>query len=299
MQIIDAHHHIWDPIQNYHPWLCDDAPIPFRYGDYAALRRPYLPADYRTDAGKYEVVGSVYIETEYDPEDPLGEVEWITAISRETGLPTVVVAQAWLDRADHIKVLAAHGAHPLVRGIRHKPASASSADKAVRGAPGSMDDPAWREGYALLSPNGLSFDLQTPWWHLDAAADLARDFPETQIILNHTGLPADREPEALVGWREALKSLADYNNVALKISGLGLPGQPWRVDDNRNIVMTAIEVFSPERVMFASNFPVDSLVARFETIYDGFSSITSGFAEAERTAMFRDNARRIYRMDNV
>ncbi|MGR3793361.1 amidohydrolase family protein [Vannielia sp. SX4] len=299
MQIIDAHHHIWDPTQNYHPWLCDDAPIPFRYGDYSALRRPYLPADYRADAGKYEVVGSVYVETEYDPADPLGEVEWITAISRDSGLPTVVVAQAWLDRAGREEVLAAHGAHPLVRGIRHKPASAATAERAARGASGSMDDPAWREGYALLAPNGLSFDLQTPWWHLDAAADLARDFPKTQIILNHTGLPADRAPEPLARWREALHGMAEHPNVTLKISGLGLPGQPWRADDNRNVVLTAIEAFSPERVMFASNFPVDSLVAGFETIFDGFAAITSGFSEAERAAMFRDNARRIYRMENL
>ena len=51
--------------------------------------------------------------------------------------------------------------------------------------------------------------------------------------------------------------------------------------------------------MFASNFPVDSLVASFETIFDGFAEITSGFSEDERAAMFRDNARRIYRMEYV
>ena len=43
--IADAHQHFWDPRVNYHPWLCDPPPVPFRYGDYSALRRPYLPAD--------------------------------------------------------------------------------------------------------------------------------------------------------------------------------------------------------------------------------------------------------------
>ena len=38
--IVDAHQHFWDPTRNYHPWLCDEPPIAFRYGDYRSLRRP-------------------------------------------------------------------------------------------------------------------------------------------------------------------------------------------------------------------------------------------------------------------
>ena len=64
-----------------------------------------------------------------------------------------------------------------------------------------MDDPKWRRGYALLEKHGFSFDLQTPWWHLDAAADLARDFPNTPIIIVHTGMPVDRSEEGLAAWR--------------------------------------------------------------------------------------------------
>ena len=56
-----------------------------------------------------------------------------------------------------------------------------------------MDDPKWRRGYALLEHHGFSFDVQTPWWHFDALAELARDFPNTQIVIVHTGLP--RRPQ--------------------------------------------------------------------------------------------------------
>lgn len=297
MQIIDAHHHFWDLDRNYLPWLRDEPQIPFRYGDYSAIKKNFMPADYHALTGRFEVIGSVYIETEFDPTDPLGEVAWVADVKREHGLPTVVVAQAWLDREDAPELLEAYGRDPLVRGIRHKPAAAATPAEAERGAPGSMDDSRWREGYARMRPNGLSFDLQTPWWHLEAAAELAKDFPDTSIIINHTALPSDRSDEGLAGWRAALSGIASAPNVALKVSGIGMPHQPWTVEANGPVVLDAIRIFGADRVMFASNFPVDGLAASFETIFDGFDRITSDFSEADRAAMFRDNARRLYRME--
>jgi predicted TIM-barrel fold metal-dependent hydrolase len=193
-------------------------------------------------------------------------------------------------------VLASHGKSAIVRGIRQKPKAAASPDGVDPGAPGTMGDPAFRRGYALLEPNGLSYDLQTPWWHLPEARALADAFPTTRMILNHTGLPADRSAEGIAAWGAAMRTLAGAPNVALKISGLGQAGRPWSAEDNRAIVLEAIDIFGPDRVMFASNFPVDSLVGSFETIFSGFLDITKGFGDNERNAMFRDNARRIYRI---
>ena len=45
MKIIDAHHHFWDLSLNAHPWLTEAGRIPFRYGDYSAICRDYLPAE--------------------------------------------------------------------------------------------------------------------------------------------------------------------------------------------------------------------------------------------------------------
>lgn len=297
MQIIDAHQHFWDLDQNYLPWLRDEPPIKFRYGDYSALKRNYLPTDYRRDSQEFELVGSVFIETEWDPTDPAGEVRWVERLASREGLPSVMVAQAWLDRDDAEAVLASHGQSPIVRGIRHKPQAVSRPDLVGAGAPGAMDDPAFRHGYAMLAPNDLSFDLQTPWWHLHQARDLADSFGDTQLILNHTGLPSDRSHEGLSGWRGALATLAGAPNAAIKISGLGQAGRPWSVANNRGVVLDAIDIFGPDRVMFASNFPVDGLVGSFKTIFTGFSEITEGYSAAERNAMFRGNAARLYRID--
>jgi len=297
LPIVDAHQHFWDLDRNYLPWLCDQPPIPFRYGDYGALRRSYLPADYLRDAAGHEVVGTVHVEAEWNPDDPVGETRWLQEIIAESGFPSAMVAQARLDRPDVEAVLEGHCRYPRVRGIRHKPTAAASPAEIVEGAPGSISDAAWRRGYARLQGHGLSFDLQTPWWHLREAAALARDFPQTQIVLNHTGLPADRSPEGLAGWREAMRTLAAEPNVAVKISGLGQPGRPWTVADNGPIVRETIEIFGVDHCMFASNFPVDGLCARLDTILSGFEEIVRDRDRADRLKLFCDNARRIYRIE--
>ena len=296
MKVIDAHQHFWNLDQNYLPWLRDEPPIAFRYGDYSSLKRNYLPADYRDDSSGLEVVGTVFVETEWDPHDPKGEVAWVEELARAEGLPSVMVAQAWLDRDDAENVLTSHGTSPIVRGIRHKPRAVAKPDLVVNGAPGSMGDPTWRRGFAMLAPNGLSFDLQTPWWHLAEARELADHFGSTQIILNHAGLPADRSEEGLDGWRTAMRLLAGAPNVAVKISGIGQAGRPWSVEANRAIVLDTIDIFGAERCMFASNFPVDSLVGSYSTIFSGFSEIAAGFSSTERDALFRANAIRLYRI---
>jgi predicted TIM-barrel fold metal-dependent hydrolase len=283
--IVDAHQHFWDPGIHYYPWLSDEPPIAFRYGDYRAIRRPYLPPDYRRDSAGFQIEKSVYVETEWNPADPVGEMRYVEELRRQYGLPTVAVAQAWLDRDDAPRVLEQQAAFAFVRGIRHKPRA------------GAMADAKWRAGFAALARSGLRFDLQTPWSELGDAAKLAADFPGTPIILNHAGLPADRSREGIAGWKRALQAFAACPNAAVKISGLGQAGQPWTVEANRDIVRTVIDLFGAQRCMFASNFPVDSLCGSFRTIFDGFASITKDFSTSERRALFHDNAVRVYGMD--
>ncbi len=292
--VIDAHHHVWD-LANDLPWLKHEQ-IPFRYGDYSTICRNYMPADYRADTAGWPVVGSVYIEAEWNRDLAAEESRWVAAVAAEHGLPSAVVAWCDFAQPNAATLLAAHASVPIVRGVRHKPAAVPSPEQAARGAKGSMDDPAWRAGYALLEKHGLSYDLQTPWWHLDAAADLAKDFPGIPLIINHTGLPADRSPEALAAWRKALERAAAQGNVAIKISGIGRPGLPWTVEANAPIIRDTIAIFGTDRVMFASNFPVDGLVGNFDTIFSGFLAATAARTEMERDKLFHDNAVRIYRL---
>ena len=289
--IVDAHQHFWDPGLHYYPWLVDEPPIPFRYGDYRPIRRRYLPGDYRIDAAPFVVEKSVYVEAEWNPADPAGEMAYIAAVRGEHGLPSVAVAQAWLDRDDAAAVLERHAARSFVRSVRHKPRANRTP---LDAAPGGMTDAAWRKGFAHLGRCGLCFDLQTPWWHLREAVRLAGEFPAVSIILNHTGLPADRSRAGIDAWKRAMAELAVCPNVAVKISGLGQPGVAWTAEANREIVRTTIDLFGIDRCMFASNFPVDSLCGSFPAIMGGFREIVADLAPHEQRALFRDNALRIY-----
>lgn len=247
----------------------------FRYGDYSRLPRRYRVEDYLRDSSRWAVRRGVYIEAEWDPRYPAGEMDFIAETRREHGFPTVAVAQARLDREDCAAVLASHADRGFVRGIRHKP------------LPGQMADPRWLSGYARLAPLGLHFELQAPWPQLAEALPLARAHADTMIVLNHAGLPLDPD---LRDWRSAMAKLAACANVAVKISGLG------NVTLKREVVLATIELFGVRRSMFASNYPVDSLRHSFDRIYQTFDAITRGFPAAEREDLFHDNAMRIYRM---
>ena len=159
-----------------------------------------------------------------------------------------------------------------------------------------MRDAGWRRGFALLEKYGLSFDLQLYDHQMADAAELAAAFPETPIILNHTGMPIGRDAETLALWRENMSRLAAQRNVAVKISGLGMLDHRWTVESLGGIVMDTIEIFGPDRCMFASNFPVDSLYSSYETLYEAFKTIVSGLSPDVQQKLFFDNACRIYRL---
>ncbi|MDX1435121.1 MAG: amidohydrolase family protein [Gammaproteobacteria bacterium] len=295
--IVDAHHHLWDLERNYYPWLCDRINPDFFLGDYAAIRQSYLPADYRRDAAGHNVVATVHVDAEWDRADQVGETRWLSGVADEHGLPNALVGHAWFDDPRVEAVLEAHAAFERMRGIRSKPARPGQ-DPADRDeARGDMRDPAWRRGYALLAKYDLSWDLRVPLTQLAEAAALVGDFPDIPVVLNHTGFPWDRSAEGLAAWRRALGLVAARPNVHVKLSELGLKSSPWDYEENRRIVLEAIEIFGIERCMFASNFPVAGLRIGFDDLFTAYKRMVADFSRAEQLALFHDNAARFYRLD--
>lgn len=295
LPIIDPHHHLYDLGTGHYPWL--QGPMLKRvFGDYSAIRKDYLIDDFLADIKHQNVVKTVHLQVEYDHNDPVAETRWLQAVADKHGYPHGIVAFADLASDDAQAVIEAHCEFPNVRGIRQCLNFHRDPVKTFIDNPHLISDSRWRRGYALLKRYGLSFDLQLYYTQMEEAVALARDFPETPIVLNHTGMPVDRAAEEIEGWKRAMRLLATAQNVSCKISGLGMGDWTWTVERIRPFVLHAIEAFGAERCMFASNFPVDKLFSSYDDVFNAFKTITNDFAPHERHALFHDNAQRVYRL---
>jgi predicted TIM-barrel fold metal-dependent hydrolase len=296
IRIVDAHHHLWDLSGGWYPWLEGGRDAAFFLGDVTALRRNYLPADYRMDAFAFTVEASVHVEAECERSLALEETRWLHTLHEAHGMPHAVVAHAWLHDPGLEEKLESHSQFRLVRGLRSKPLTRNAPDAPELSGPGTLQDPQWREGLRRLAARDWSWDLRVPFWHLAEAAQVLESVPELRVALNHVGLPWDRSHDGLRIWRAGMRQLAALPRVVCKLSELGLPHEAWTIASNRRIVCEALEIFSPERCLFGSNYPVAGLRVGFSTQILGMLNMIRGVSPAEQDAILRANALRFYRI---
>jgi len=294
LPIIDPHFHLWDLDNNYYPWLSDGVK-PSAFGDYTAINKTYLIEDYLSDAKNQNVVKAVHLDVGYDPSDPAGETRWLQGVADKHGFPHGIVGYADLRKADVGKLLDEHMQCANFRGIRQSMNFHKDTAKTYLTEPEVSRTPEWRRGFQELANRNLSFDLQLYYWQMEEFLQLAADFPDLHIILNHTGMQVDG-PEHFEGWRKGMRILSQAPNVACKISGLGMGNWNWTTEEITPYVEEAIGVFGVDRCMFASNFPVDKLFSSYDAIFDAFKTITKSYATEERSKLFHANAERLYRL---
>ncbi|MCP4381807.1 MAG: amidohydrolase family protein [Hyphomicrobiales bacterium] len=294
--LVDPHFHIWDLETNRYPWLTQKPPPIQVAGDVEPIARNYLIEDYLADARSQGLVKAVHVDAGWDAADPVGETRWLQSVTDRTGYPHGIVAYAALDHDGAEEILAGHCEFAAIRGIRHILNWHADPQKSFLDRDDLLTDDAWLRGYALLRRFGLSFDLQLYPSQMPAAAEVAARFPETQVILNHAGMPADKDAEGLAMWREGLRLLAERPNVTIKISGLGMLDWHWSEASIRPFVLECIDIFGTDRAMFASNFPVDRLYSSYDTLFGAFRSIVGDFSESDQQKLFHDTATRVYRL---
>jgi predicted TIM-barrel fold metal-dependent hydrolase len=294
--LIDAHHHLWDLKANRYPFLSDQVEPHFFLGSYEAIRRNYLPEDYLRDSSGHNILTTVHCEAEMDRTRQVAETRWLAEINARHGFPGAIVAHAWFHTDTAEEIIAAQAQFPLVRGIRSKPVTSLRPGGSTPSAPGTMQDEKWLRGFALLEKYGLSWDLRVPSWHLAEAAEVARSFPRTAIVLNHTGFPWDRSEEGLAAWRRGMEAVARQPNVHVKVSEFGLKDAAWDYESNRRVVLEAIAIFGIDRCIFASNFPVAGLRIDYDTLVRSLDRMLADRSPADRDRFFWKNAASFYRL---
>jgi len=296
LRIVDCHVHLWDLSRARYGWLQDD-PLPNNpAGDMSPIaHRDYLLKDYLADTTNWRVDKIVHVEAGQPRGHQLAETDWLQAMADDHGYPHGVVAGADLTDPYLDALLEAHAARPNVRGVRQIVCWHADPMKTYNPVDPLLD-PVWRAGFGKLARHGLSFDLQLYPSQMANAVELADAHPDIPLIINHAGLPTDRNAEGLAAWRAGLKALAERPQVSIKISGLGITDRAWTLQSIQPVVLTCIETFGTRRAMFASDFPVERVHGTFDAFYSAFDAIAAGFSADERDRLFAANAEAIYRI---
>jgi predicted TIM-barrel fold metal-dependent hydrolase len=291
--VIDAHHHIWRLAAT--PWLSGPA-VPRIFGEYEPLRRDYRIEDYLADAVPAGVAKSVFVQVNVAPGGEVEEVAFVRDAAERTGFPHAITCFANLAAPDVGQVLdaAIAAGGKRLRAVRQQIHWHEKPLYRFAARPDLMNDPAWRRGLAELGRRGLCFELQVFPGQMRDAATLARDFPSIIFVLLHAGMLEDRSREGWAAWRAGMRELAGCPNLVTKLSGLGTFERACSVALWRPVVEETLALFGPERCMFGSNFPIESLWTTYTELLVTVFTCLDGIDARGRRAVLHDTAARVY-----
>ena len=288
--MIDAHHHLWDLSAVRYPWLEEKSVMRF-FGDPTAIQKNYLMNDFRADFQSNGFRGSVHIQV--GAEDPIKEAKWVDGVvSANSDWSMMQVVYCDLMEKQMPAKLDLFQKLPSVAGVRQilSRAPGSEAGSILLDNIGS---PIVLENLKELSRRGLSFDLQLIPEVMQQTALLLEKVPELNIALCHAGSPHNRTVDGIHFWQQSLKSVSSLLNVTCKISGLGMFQHNWKTDDFCPLVETCLEQFGPQRCMFGSNFPVDSLYSDSKALINAFKTLVP---HSLHGTFFDNTARKFYKI---
>ena len=299
LPIVDAHHHLWD-LENEktkYSWLMVTEGEAF-FGDYAAIRKSYLLEDYIKDAQNQNLIKSVHVQAEHDDDKPINETAWLQSLAdnHSSKLPNAIVAFADFSKNNIVEILDGHQEYKNTKGIRQILSFNKEEPKYSHASEDFMKNTTWVENFKNIRNRNLSFDIQIYKHQMKDAADLANKYDDVLFILNHTGEPCYQTEGYIQSWEENMKKLAKCENVAAKISGLGMFDPQWTIDSTRIFVEKTIQIFGIDRCMFASNFPVDKIFNTFDNYWESFKEITKNYSENDKKLLFSSNAEKFYRI---
>ena len=119
--------------------------------------------------------------------------------------------------------------------------------------------------------------------------------PGLSVVICHFGMPRVDQGE-WEPWASTFARAAEHPRCSVKISGLDLfLGGP---DASRiqRYVDHALACFGPERMIWASNWPVSMQLRGYRELLDTGRAVLAGCSAAERAAVLGGNANRVYRL---
>jgi predicted TIM-barrel fold metal-dependent hydrolase len=289
--------HLWDMSTGNYPWLMNPEEKELPFAKIEDLAVDYRLIEYQQETSAIDLAGFVHVEAAWDPKDPTAETRWLSGALEGSDTPYSLVAHANLLNEDFPDLLAEHCAlSNRVVGIRQILNFHADPKFTFTDNPSIMEDKVWRRNFAHLGDQGMGFDLQIFADQADQAADLAREFPQTKMAINHFLMPINFDKTDIEIWKVEMAKLAQYENIAIKLSGLYMYHRNWSKEMLDTLVDSAIELFTPERVMWGSNFPVDRQFVTLEKLLAGFDESLRRYDQATREAVMWRTANNWYRL---
>lgn len=284
--IIDTHQHLWDSRFKL-SWPRE----PIDKGDFM------LP-QYRAEVEDLNVVKSIYMEVGASKEYSRAEAIFALDLAEDASNNTVGACIRADPSDDNFREFIREFAkNPHLKGVRGR-----LTDLDVFNSSRVTDNLRW------LGEQGLSFDLIIRVNWLSKVIPQFEKCPETTIIVNHCGsvdpvalLPENiekpREPKhSSEVWQSGMKALVEYENIICKISGIvnKIPGDDINAALLGPCVNSCLDSFGPDRVVFASDWPVCLYGTSIKEWVSILKEIVKDRPMEEQRKLFHDNAKRIY-----
>lgn len=279
LPMIDTHQHLWDLDRFRLAWL----------SEAESLRRNYLPSDYAEATAGLNVVKTVYMEVDVDPEQQQAEADYVLQLCRDDDNPMAgAVISGRPASAGFAAYVRQYRDEPYIKGVR----------QVLQGSgtpPGYCLEKEFVAGIRLLGKLGKSFDICMRAAELPDAAKLIDACPDTRFVLDHCG-NAEVQTTNLATWRRDMEEVARRPNVIGKVSGIVASAKPgaWTADDLAPFVNHTLEVFGPDRVVFGGDWPVCTLAATYRQWVEALRQIVADRDLIERRKLFHDNAEAFY-----
>jgi L-fuconolactonase len=177
----------------------------------------------------------------------------------------------------------------ILKGIRH----------VVQGEP----DPEFilrndfNRGISLLKKYSLVYDILIVERQLPNTIRFVDQHPDQLFVLDHIAKPLIRKNE-LSPWKENIQELAKRENVSCKISGMVTEADftSWTPEQLLPYFDVILEAFSPERLLFGSDWPVCLVATSYKNWANLVRKNISSFSETEQAKIMGENAVRIYKL---
>jgi L-fuconolactonase len=275
--IVDSHQHFWSLSS---PWF--DWPTP----DLKAIHRDYGPSDLKTLIEPASVTKTVLVQVA----PSLAETRAILDMAEGTDFVGAVVGWVDLEQDAHVADLERFAEHPKFRGIRPMIQSIPDVEWMLRRSLGPC--------LAAIERLGLTFDALVKPPHLDALVIFADRYPNLPVVVDHGAKPEiAKGRDGFDAWAPKIAAVAERPQVRCKLSGLLTEaGARTSREDLLPFIDHLVECFSPERLMWGSDWPVVELAAPYSSWLDLSRASIARLSESEQRLILGGVASGFYRL---